>query len=273
MKGLQEGAYVLGTQWADGDSREPWAIGYFAGVSSTGKYKIRMETGKTSEHEFSVCKEITQEQAQRVLNHKNKINDNPVSLWKYIDSKEEQLLQHKELLTSKGVQVTHIVAIDVGSCIGKDNQLQWDVKPDMKRFSQMTSGHVILMGRKTFESLGRVLPRREHVVLTRDEEYAVPEGVTVAYNLEQALNSCLGLIKRKDLPKNIYVIGGAEIYNMTMPLADKLEVTHVQTHVKDGDAFYPHIPKDMQATSWVNYKEDPETNTPAYSFATYEYIK
>jgi dihydrofolate reductase len=127
-----------------------------------------------------------------------------------------------------------IAAASGNNVIGKDNDMLWRLPDDFKRFKALTSGHAILMGRKTFESLPGILPNRTHVIVTRSKDYKV-EGCEVESSLTEAL------ITRTDKsPEDIFIIGGGEIYKQGMELADKIELTRVHANF-EGDTFFPEI--------------------------------
>jgi len=134
--------------------------------------------------------------------------------------------------------ISMIVAMDDNRVIGKDNELLWHLPDDFQYFKAVTMGKPILMGRKTFESIGRPLPGRENVVVTRDEAFSA-DGVTVVNSIEAALEAT----KQYD---EVMVIGGANLYQQMLPLADKLYVTWVR-HTFEGDVFFPEINTD----DWV----------------------
>ncbi|MGG7098464.1 dihydrofolate reductase [Clostridium sardiniense] len=129
-----------------------------------------------------------------------------------------------------------IVATAQNNAIGKDNSLLWHISEDLKRFKEITSGHKILMGRKTFESLPGILPNRPHIVLTRDMKFSVDDSdkVTVIHNLDEVISNY------KNSDEEIFIIGGGEIYNLLMPYADKLYLTKVKKDF-DADTFFPQI--------------------------------
>ena len=129
--------------------------------------------------------------------------------------------------------LTLIVAASENNAIGKNNGLLWHLPDDFKHFKQTTTGHYIIMGRKTFESFPKPLPNRTHVIITRQSDYKVPENCIVVSSLQKALKSC---------PENeeVFIIGGGEIYKQAMPLADKIELTRVHTTL-DADTFFPEI--------------------------------
>ncbi|WP_226389050.1 dihydrofolate reductase [Penaeicola halotolerans] len=128
-----------------------------------------------------------------------------------------------------------VVAVADNQVIGKDNDLIWKLPKDLKHFKETTSGHHIIMGRKTFESMGKPLPNRTSVVITRQKDYTVPEGHHVVHSLEEAFSLC----EQKDLEK-VFVLGGAEIYKMALPLVDELIITEVKESF-EGDAYFPKI--------------------------------
>lgn len=132
-----------------------------------------------------------------------------------------------------------IVAIAASNnAIGKDNSLLWHISEDLKRFKEITSGHKILMGRKTFESLPGILPNREHIILTRDKNFNVDsDKVTIINNIEDAIKYY------KDSNEEIFIIGGGEIYKEFLPFANKLYLTKVYKDF-DADTFFPQINLD-----------------------------
>ncbi len=130
--------------------------------------------------------------------------------------------------------------------IGKDNGLLWHVPEDLKRFKQLTLGHPVIMGRKTFESileiLGKPLPDRTNIVITRDTSYTY-EGVQVSHSLEDALQ-----IAQSENPTEIHIGGGAEIYRQALPLVSRLHLTFFDDD-KDGDTHFPEFEKDFMVTA------------------------
>ncbi len=152
--------------------------------------------------------------------------------------------------------ITLIAALAQNNCIGKNGKLPWHIPEDMVHFKELTTGKIVLMGRKTWESIPekfRPLPNRKNIVITRQENYFVPSDVEVYTNIEDVL--------QKYAAEEIMVIGGAEIYKQTIDTADVLEITHVKESV-DGDAFFPEIKKDI----WnETHREDFEN----FSFVTY----
>lgn len=124
-----------------------------------------------------------------------------------------------------------IAAMAKNRVIGRDNGLPWQLPEDLKRFRQITSGCPILMGRKTFESIGRVLPQRQNIVITRQQDLEIP-GAQVVSSLEEAIQTA------DAAAREVFVIGGGEIYRQALGLADRLYVTWID-HKVDGDAYFP----------------------------------
>ena len=160
-------------------------------------------------------------------------------------------------------ELTIIVAAGENNAIGKDNGLIWHLSNDLKRFKKLTNGHHIIMGRKTFESFPKPLPNRTHIVITRQSDYKVPDGVIVVNSLADAIDAA----KSDDKP---FIIGGGEIYKQGMPLADTLEITRVHASFKDADTFFP----DIDASEWKEINREThdadEKHAHAFSFLTYK---
>lgn len=126
-----------------------------------------------------------------------------------------------------------IVAMNQDRVIGVNNQLPWHIPEDLAYFKTVTLSKTIIMGRKTFESIGRILPNRQHIILTRDKSYKI-QGAEVVSNLEAALK----LIKHED---EAFIIGGAEIFNQTVKLVNKLYITIVDIKINHANAYFPTI--------------------------------
>jgi len=156
-----------------------------------------------------------------------------------------------------------IVAIAKNNVIGKDNKLIWHLPEDLKRFKQLTTGHTIIMGRKTFESLGRVLPNRKHIVLTKDTSFQIDNQ-----NVE-IVNDIKELDKYIKLEEECFVIGGAIVYAQLMPKVEKMYITKI--HKKfDGDAYFPVIDEE----NWIILEKSQgvkdEKNPYDYEYITYK---
>jgi dihydrofolate reductase len=154
------------------------------------------------------------------------------------------------------MSVTLIAAVANNGAIGKDGKLPWHLPEDLKRFRDLTTGKVVVMGRKTWESLPekfRPLPKRTNVVITRQAGYVVPEGVRVFSGVPEAVAAFAD--------QAVMVIGGSQIYAETMPVADALEITQVDQTV-EGDAFFPAIDPAL-------WKEDARETHAGFDFVTY----
>ena len=156
--------------------------------------------------------------------------------------------------------ITLIAAASENQALGKDNQLIWHISDDLKRFKRLTSGHCVIMGRKTFESMPKALPNRKNIILTRNTSYQA-KNAFVAHTVKQAL-------KLTDKDTKPFVIGGGEIYSLFLSMAVSIELTRVHDHF-EADAFFPKI--DMK--QWNLTKEEKYTagfDQPfAYSYLTY----
>ena len=160
--------------------------------------------------------------------------------------------------------ISIIVAVAANNVIGGENKLLWHIKEDLQRFKTLTSGHAVVMGRKTWESLGRPLPNRTNIVITRNPDYK-PDGALVAQSLEAAIE----LAKGDD---EIFVIGGGEIYRQAMSIADRLYITHVECSY-EGDTTFPVIsPLVWERTENIEFLRGEKYEYP-FRFTNYERIK
>ena len=153
-----------------------------------------------------------------------------------------------------------IAAVAENNALGKDNQLVWHLPNDFKRFKTLTSGHYILMGRKTFESFPRPLPNRTHIIITRQKNYSY-EGCLVASSIEKALE-----MAPKD--EDIYVIGGGEIYKQSIDIADKIEITKVHSTF-EADTYFPEIDADKWELVFEEHHKKDEKHNFDFTFQTY----
>lgn len=157
--------------------------------------------------------------------------------------------------------ITMIAAIGANGELGKDNDLVWHLPDDFKRFKSLTTGHHIIMGRKTFESFPKLLPNRKHIVITRNLDYQAPEDVVVVQGMAQALAQ----VKNDPQP---FIIGGGEIYKLGMDYADCLEITHVDGSF-DCDTFFPEIDQTIwERQSRIAHPKDERHKYP-FTFDTY----
>ena len=159
--------------------------------------------------------------------------------------------------------ITIIAAIGANNELGKDNDLIWHLPADLKRFKKVTTGHTIIMGRNTFESIGKPLPNRRSIIITRNTSYK-KEGCDVVHSLEDAIK----LIKDQD---NAFIIGGAQIYHEAIEknLVDQLDITEVHQDF-NADVYFPSIDKSTwEEVSRVSFTPD-EKNRYNYSFLSYK---
>lgn len=158
--------------------------------------------------------------------------------------------------------ISLIAAIGKNNELGKKNALLWSLPVDMKHFRETTKGHTVIMGQKTFESIGRPLPNRRNIVLTQDKNLKL-DGVEIVYSVEEAEN-----LLDKDTEN--FVIGGGMIYKLFIDKADRLYITHVDASFPDADTFFPEIiPVVWNKISHEEHKKDSE-NPFNYTFSTYE---
>jgi dihydrofolate reductase len=155
-----------------------------------------------------------------------------------------------------------IVAMSRNRVIGRDNRLPWHLPEDLKRFRKITTGHPVIMGRKTFESIGRLLPNRENIILTRQPEYRVL-GAKIVASLDEALSHC----HQSNPEQEVFILGGAEVYRQALPLVQRLYLTCIEQDV-EGDATFPLF-------NWSDYKvieEENRTDPLPFRFVTLERI-
>ena len=158
--------------------------------------------------------------------------------------------------------ISIIVAVSENGVIGKDNQLLWRLPDDLKRFKKLTLGHPIIMGRKTFDSIGKPLPGRTSIVITRNPDFKL-EGVMVVHSLEKAVEEA-----RKIEEQEIFIIGGGELYRQALPVTNKLYVTEVET-VTSGDTFFEiKDPENWIETERIVHKAD-ERHLFGFNFVDY----
>ena len=155
-------------------------------------------------------------------------------------------------------KISIIVAMSKNRVIGVKNSLPWHISEDLKRFKRLTTGYPIIMGRKTFESIGKPLPERRNIVISRNQNLKV-QDVEVVKSIEDALKIC----SSENL---IYIIGGEQIYNLAMPYANNIHLTEVNKEV-EGDAFFPEFDKkEWKEIARENSKDFIDTS---YSFVEY----
>ncbi len=182
-------------------------------------------------------------------------------------------------------QVAQIAAISNNRCIGKDNNLPWHIPNDLKHFKALTTAEtdayvdsglkgIVIMGRKTFESMGsKPLPKRVNFIITTQMDYAKQkdleglEDVHVVHNLDDALTHAANVAHGLKF-ETIWVIGGERVFKNALMFTDRIELTIVDTDIKDGDAFYPEIPEDFELTEESESFTDEDSGL-SYKFVTY----
>ena len=159
-------------------------------------------------------------------------------------------------------EIIMIAAAGEDNSLGKDNDLLWHLPDDFKRFKRLTSGHKIIMGRKTFETFPKPLPNRKHIIITRDKNYTVPyEACTVVHSLEEALD----LVNNEDA----FIIGGGEIYSQGEKHANIIELTRVHGHF-NADTFFPKIDEAIWEVVAKEYHPKDEKHHYDFTYITYK---
>lgn len=152
------------------------------------------------------------------------------------------------------MSIVILAAVATNGVIGRQGGLPWHLPEDLARFKRLTMGHTIVMGRKTFDSIGRPLPGRTTIVITRQPDWIGPAGVFTAGSLEEALSLA-------EDEEEVFVVGGEEIFRSALGSADVMELTEVDAE-PDGDAFFPPV-------DWSAWQESDRQDRPGYSFVTY----
>lgn len=159
--------------------------------------------------------------------------------------------------------ISIIVAVSKNGAIGKDNQLLWRLPEDLKRFKKLTLGHPIIMGRKTFDSIGKPLPGRKSIVITRNPDFQF-DDVIVVNSVNEALSEA-----KKLHSEEAFIIGGGEVYKLALSLADKLYITEVETEI-DGDTYFKiDQPENWVVTERTVHQAD-DRHDFGYNFVNYE---
>ena len=153
--------------------------------------------------------------------------------------------------------ISIIVAVAGNQVIGSNNQLLWRLKEDLQRFKSLTLGHHIIMGRKTYESVGRPLPGRTSLIITRDKNYKA-DGCVVVNSLDDAF-------KTAQSDNEVFIIGGGEVYRQALPLADKIYLTRVHANI-NGDTLFPELDPSEWATESVTKGKPADSNGLEYTF-------
>mgnify|MGYP001828610350 CR=1 FL=1 len=155
------------------------------------------------------------------------------------------------------MRISLIAAISENNVIGRDGELPWRLSADLRRFKRLTMGHHLIMGRKTFESIGRLLPGRTTIILSRGG-FEGPEGAIVVGDLEAAIAAAAA-------DDEVFVVGGGEVYAAALPRADRIYLTRVQSRVA-GDAFFPDLAPDAWTTAEESFAPADERNEHPHTF-------
>lgn len=162
--------------------------------------------------------------------------------------------------------ISIIVAIAENRAIGKNNQLLWRLSTDLKHFKTLTSGHAIIMGRKTFESIGKSLPNRTNIVITRSDKVSDDASVLVADSIDKAIE----LAKQGQGADEIFIVGGGNIYEQALSITDKIYLTEVKVSI-EGDTFFPELSAaEWQEVSRISYQKDEKNE---YDFDIVELVR
>jgi len=151
-----------------------------------------------------------------------------------------------------------VVAISENNAIGKDNKLLWHLPADLKHFKEITSGHTIIMGRKTYDSIGKPLPNRRNMVISRNAELNI-DGVEIYNTVEQALAQC-------ENEEEVFLIGGAEIYRQALKYTSKIYLTRVH-ETYEADTFFPELDPALWTETQVERHQPEAKNPVAYTFS------
>jgi dihydrofolate reductase len=162
------------------------------------------------------------------------------------------------------MKISIIVAASLNNAIGKDNKLPWHLPADLKYFKTLTTNHCIIMGRNTFESIGKALPNRVNIVLSQDANYK-NDQVVVRNNLQDAFEYC-----NRWQQAEVFIIGGAKVYEQAIANADSIYLTRVETEVLDADTFFPEMKKDKWDICKAERFEKDEKNIFDYTFEVWE---
>jgi len=163
--------------------------------------------------------------------------------------------------------ISSIVAADEKNAIGKDNQLPWHLPDDLKFFKKTTLGKPVLMGRKTFESLGKPLPGRLNIVISKQKELQLPEGVLLFNEIEEGIRRM-----EEEHTEEIFIIGGGKIFAQTMKDIDRIYLTRVHTEIKSATTFFPEIDHSHWKLVWEEAHAADEKHLFSFTFQQYERI-
>ncbi len=162
--------------------------------------------------------------------------------------------------------ISMIAAAGENNTLGKDGDLLWHLPDDFKRFKKLTTGHPIVMGRKTFDTFPELLPNRTHIIVTRQKDFKA-DGCIVVNSIEQALDAA----KQAEGNDEICIIGGGQIYKLALPHADKIELTRIHHQFDGGDAFFPEF--DLEKWELIEEEYHPADDRHKQDFTYLTYVR
>jgi dihydrofolate reductase len=163
--------------------------------------------------------------------------------------------------------INSIVACSRNNAIGRENQIPWYLPADLKYFKKITSGHVVIMGRKTYESIGRALPKRINIVVSKNKDFKAEHGVLVFSSFLDAVEFAI-----KETNREVFIIGGGEIYRQALSVSQKIYYTEVDTEILDATVYFPELPDDEWRLLSEEKHEKDENNPFDYNFKVFERI-
>lgn len=167
--------------------------------------------------------------------------------------------------------ISIIVAVAANNAIGRGNRLLWHLSQDLKYFKEVTTGHPVVMGRKTYESIGRPLPGRRNIVLTRSgklESVQIKNPDTTTLEAISGIEEFLKLAQEAP-QEEFFIVGGGELYRTMLPYADKLYITHIEATVEDADTFFPQIEPEIWSLERCSQRYSDQENNLEFRFALY----
>ena len=167
--------------------------------------------------------------------------------------------------------ISIIVAVAANNAIGRGNRLLWHLPQDLKYFKEVTTGHPVVMGRKTYESIGRPLPGRRNIVLTRSgklENVPIKNPATTTLEAISGIEEFLKLAQEAP-QEEFFILGGGELYRTMLPYADKLYITHIEATVEDADTFFPQIEPEIWSLERCSQRYSDQENNLEFRFALY----
>ena len=191
------------------------------------------------------------------------IQQNKIQSLKKEMEKEAHVKFESEAFNNSSRLITIIAAASDNNVIGKNNKLIWHLSDDLKHFKELTKGHHVIMGRKTFESMPKALPNRTNVIITRNKNYTADNAIVV-----QSLEDALKISKKDSQP---FIIGGGEIYKMAMSIADRIELTRVHS-IFEGDTFFPEIELSEWKEVKIDKRKKDENHNYDFTFIRYDKI-